>query len=61
MLDQRGQLLRAALGFAGLPRPSYDRSLHALRTWLMSLANLVNAKMADFTRAAPVNQFREIH
>jgi len=25
--DQRGQFLRAALGFAGLPRPSYDRSL----------------------------------
>jgi len=31
MLDQRGQLLRAALGFAGLPRPSYDRALWALR------------------------------
>lgn len=27
MLDQRGQFLRAAFGFAGLPRPSYDRSL----------------------------------
>jgi hypothetical protein len=36
VLDQRGQLLRAALGFAGLPRPSYDRSLWALRTWLDS-------------------------
>jgi hypothetical protein len=36
VLDQRGQLLRAALGFAGLPRPSYDRSLRALRTWLDS-------------------------
>jgi len=23
----------AALGFAGLPLPSYDRALHALRTW----------------------------
>jgi len=34
VLDQRGQLLRAALGFAGLPRPSYDRALWALRTWL---------------------------
>ena len=34
MLDERGQLLRAALGFAGLPRPSYDRALHALRAWL---------------------------
>src|SRR6059036_958127 len=36
MLDQRGQLLRAALGFAGLPRPSYDRALWALRFWLNS-------------------------
>jgi hypothetical protein len=34
--DQRGQLLRAALGFAGLPRPSYDRALWALRCWLDS-------------------------
>src|SRR5713101_8889658 len=32
--DQRGRLLVAALGFAGLPRPSYDRALWALRTWL---------------------------
>jgi hypothetical protein len=36
VLDQRSQLLRAALGFAGLPRPSYDRALHALRSWLDS-------------------------
>jgi hypothetical protein len=36
MLDQRGQLLRAALGFAGLQRPSYDLPLHALRSWLDS-------------------------
>jgi len=36
MLDQRGRLLRAALGFAGLPRPSYDRELWALRFWLDS-------------------------
>ena len=36
MPDQRGQLLRAALGFAGLPRPSHDRALWALRTWLDS-------------------------
>jgi hypothetical protein len=35
VLDQRGQLLRAALGFAGLSRPSYDRSLWALN-WLDS-------------------------
>ncbi len=27
VLDARGRLLRAALGFAGLPRPSYDRAL----------------------------------
>ena len=40
MLDQRGQLLRAALGFAGLPRPSYDRALHALRTWLDSWSGI---------------------
>ena len=39
-LDQRGQLLRAALGFAGLPRPSYDRSLWALRSWLDSWSGI---------------------
>ena len=38
MLDQRGQLLRAALGLAGLPRPSYDRALWALRIWMDSWA-----------------------
>jgi hypothetical protein len=37
---QRGRLLRAALGFAGLPRPSYDRALWALRTWLDSWAGI---------------------
>jgi len=36
MLDQRGQLLRAAVGFAGCPLPSYDGALWALRTWLDS-------------------------
>ena len=40
MLDQRGQLLRAALGFAGLPRPSYDRALWALRSWLDSWSSI---------------------
>ena len=40
MLDQRGRLLRAALGFAALPRPSYDRSLHALRSWLDSWSGI---------------------
>src|SRR2546426_1789023 len=39
MLEQRGQLLRAAL-FAGLSMPWYDRSLWALRTWLDSWAGI---------------------
>ena len=38
--DQRGRLLVAALGFAGLPRPPYDRSLWALRTWLDSWSGI---------------------
>jgi hypothetical protein len=40
VLDQRGQLLRAALGFGGLPRPSNDRTLWALRTWLDSWSGI---------------------
>ena len=40
MLDHRGQLLRAALGFAGLSRPTSDRALHALRTWLDSWSGI---------------------
>jgi hypothetical protein len=36
VLDQRGQLLRAALGFAGCSLPSYDRALQALRVYLDS-------------------------
>jgi hypothetical protein len=40
MLDQRGQLLREAVGFVALPMPSYDRALHALRTWLDSWAGI---------------------
>ena len=36
MIDRRGRLLLAALGFPGLPRPSYDRALWALRFWLDS-------------------------
>jgi hypothetical protein len=40
VLDQRGQLLRAALGFAGLPRPSYDRARWAFRTWLDSWSGI---------------------
>src|SRR2546425_9868008 len=30
----------AALGFAGCSMPSYDRSLHALRSWLDSWAGI---------------------
>jgi hypothetical protein len=40
MLDRRRQLLRAAVGFAGLPRPSCDRALWALRTWLDSWSGI---------------------
>jgi hypothetical protein len=36
VLDQRGRLLVAALGFAGLRVPSDDRALHGLRSWLDS-------------------------
>jgi hypothetical protein len=36
-----GRLLVAALGFAGLPRPSCDGSLWALRTWLDSGGGIV--------------------
>jgi len=36
VLDHRGRLLLAALGFAGLPMLSYDRALWALRSWLDS-------------------------
>src|SRR5438128_12501851 len=44
MLDQRGQLLRAAVGFAGCSMLSYDRALCALRssrdswTWIGHVA-----------------------
>jgi hypothetical protein len=40
VLDQRGQLLRAALGFVGLHRPSHDHALWVLRTWLDSWAGI---------------------
>jgi hypothetical protein len=40
VIDQRGRLLVAALGFAGLRRPSYDRALWALRTWLDSWSGI---------------------
>ena len=40
MLDQRGRLLVAALGFAELSRPPYDHALWALRTWLDSWSGI---------------------
>jgi hypothetical protein len=40
VLDQRGRLLMAALGFAGCSLPSYDRALHALRSWLDSWSGI---------------------
>ena len=40
MLDQRGRLLRVALGFAGARCPPYDRALWALRTWLDSWSGI---------------------
>ncbi len=40
VIDQRGQLLRAAVGFAGCSMPSYDRALWALRWWLDSWAGI---------------------
>jgi len=36
VLDQRGRLLTAALGFARCAMPSSDRALWTLRTWLDS-------------------------
>ena len=40
VIDQRGWLLMAALGFVGCSMPSYDRALHALRTWLDSWSGI---------------------
>jgi hypothetical protein len=40
VVDQRGRLQFAALGFAGCALPSYDRALHALRTWLDSWSGI---------------------
>jgi len=40
MLDQRGQLLRAAVGLATLHSPSHHRGLHALRSYLDSWAGI---------------------
>ena len=47
MIDQRGRLLLAALGFATSSMPSYDRALWALRTWMDSWA------LSDRQRTGP--------
>ena len=41
VLDQRGQLLVVAHGFAGCSMPSYDRALWAQRGWLDSWSGIV--------------------
>jgi hypothetical protein len=43
VLDPRGQLLRAAIGFAGCSLPSYERALWALRMWLDSWSGIGHA------------------
>jgi hypothetical protein len=40
VLDPRGQLLRAAVGFVTCSMPSYDRALWALCTWLDSWSGI---------------------
>jgi hypothetical protein len=50
--DQRGRLLVAALGFAGLPRPSYDRALWALRFWPDSWRGIGDVDAAWRVRAS---------
>ena len=40
MLDQSGQFLRAAVGFAGCSMPSYDRALYTLRSRLDSWSGI---------------------
>ena len=52
MLDERGQFLRAAVGFATLPLPSYDRALHSLRTWLDSWAGIGHIAMGCIANAS---------
>ncbi len=55
MIDHRGRLLLAALGFAGLSMPSYDRALWALRSWLDSWPGIgaISASTAAWLRRQP--------
>ena len=45
MLDERGRLLVAALGFAGCSKPSYARALWAPRSWLDSWSGIGHVAM----------------
>jgi hypothetical protein len=45
MLDQRGQLLRAAVAFAGCSMPSYDRALQG-RKYAVIISDLVDLGLA---------------
>jgi hypothetical protein len=58
VLDQRGQLLRAALGFAGCSMPSYDRALHALRTWLDSWSGIGHVAVGMARPTHPLRRTR---
>jgi integrase len=59
VFDQRGRLLRAALGFAGLPRPSYDRALRALQIWLDSWSSIGRIAVGKAKRLASVRKIGE--
>jgi hypothetical protein len=51
VLDQRGRLLQAAVGFATCSMPSYDRALHALRSYLDSWAGIGRVAVGMHSRA----------
>jgi hypothetical protein len=54
MLDQRGQLLRAAVGFAGCSMPSYDRALHALRSGLYAWSGIGHVAVGMARRGSDI-------
>jgi hypothetical protein len=43
----------AALGFAGCSMPSYDRALHALRTWLDSWSGVGHVTVGMHRQGQP--------
>ena len=56
-LDQRGQLLHAALGFAGCSMPSYDRALWTLRTWLDSWSGIGHVAVGTHRQGYDLRRF----